>query len=63
MQSRLLKWEGGIEGELGLHDIQVNGSCSHLTIPKERKVDMKEVATPNSVKRAGNGGTVPYKET
>ena len=31
----------------------------HLTMPKDRKVEMKEVATPNSVNSTGTGGTLP----
>lgn len=36
---------------------------SNLMIPKDRKVEMKDVATPNRVKRAGKGGTAPWSST
>ena len=41
--------------------IVVSGGAvfAHLTMPKDRKVEMKDVATPNSVNSTGTGGTLP----
>ena len=50
-------------------DVEICSSCvqvahdTHLTMPKDRKVDMKEVATPKRVKSTGTGGTVPFNRS
>ena len=53
--------EGGDEerGLTKLVNVILKGLSAHLTMPKDRKVEMKDVATPNSVNSTGTGGTLP----